>query len=196
MLDDFECPDTSCKYNFLLDTTVFNRLAEHSDWLSILEKSLALGFHYYKTVNQDYELSGRGAKTYDRNCIPHVDISESFKTKMPLFDEVKERLNLKRLSSIASLMRNHWIVDGSYRLLDDTSEIGVMTDEIFQFNEKLRAKKPFAQHYDAMSAEAAMYHNCFLVSDDDDLRDIVNKYFPQRAIPTQDLIALVLSLSD
>ena len=95
MLDDFECPDKSCKYNFLLDTAAFNKLAEHSDWLSILEQSLVLEFHYYKTANQDFELMGQGAKTYDKDCIPHVDISESFKAKMPLFDEVKERLKVK-----------------------------------------------------------------------------------------------------
>lgn len=194
--DNYKEPDSDCKYNFLFDTTVFNRLAEHSDWLSIIEQSLNLGFHYYKTANQDDELSGRGAKTYDINCISHVKISDSFRAKMLIFDEIKKCLEIKRLSSIANLMSNHWLGDGTYRILDDTSKVGIMTKEIFLFNEELRKQKPFAQHYDAMSAEAAMYHNCFLVSDDGDLRDIVNKYFPQRAMSTQELVELVQSLLD
>ena len=66
-----------------------------------------------------------------------------------------------------------------------------MTEELLAFNEKLRQRKPFAQHYDAMTAEAAMYHGCYLVSDDNDLGNIVNKYFPQKAIQTKDLIAII-----
>ena len=68
-----------------------------------------------------------------------------------------------------------------------------MTKEILQFDEKTRAEKPFAQHYDAMSAEAAMYHGCYLVSDDKALRSMVNKYFPQKALRTKDLIDLIQS---
>mgnify|MGYP000378087214 FL=1 len=192
-LDDFEEPNPNCPYNYLLDSVAFNRLAEHRDWITLAEKSLELGFHYYKTANQDYELSGCGAKTYDANCVPHVKITDSFRAKMLIFDEVMERLKVKRLSSIASLMANHWVLDGTYRLLDDKSRVGEMTKEILQFDEKTRAEKPFAQHYDAMSAEAAMYHGCYLVSDDKDLRNMVNKYFPQKAIRTKDLIDIIQS---
>ena len=187
----FEEPDRNCKFNYLLDTTAFNRLAEYGDWLELAEKSLALGFHYYKTANQDYELSGRGAKTYDKNCIPHVNLSESFKAKMPIFDNIKDRLKIKRVSSIASLMTNHWVLDGTYRLFDDKTRVGQMTKEILEFDEKIRQKKPFAQHYDAMSAEAAMYHDCYLVSDDRNLRNMVNKYFPGKAMQTKELIELI-----
>ena len=191
ILDDFEEPNPSCQYNYLLDSVAFNRLAEHRDWICLAEKSLELGFHYYKTANQDYELSGRGAKTYDANGVPHIKITESFREKMLIFDEITKRLKVKRLSSIASLMKNHWILDGTYRLLDAKSQVGQMTKEIFQFDEKTRTEKPFAQHYDAMSAEAAMYHGCYLVSDDRNLRNIVNKYFPQKAIQTKDLIDFI-----
>ena len=193
ILANFEEPDPNCLFNYLLDTTAFNRFADHRDWLDIAEKSLELGFHYYKTANQDYELSGRGAKTYDANCVPHTKITDSFRTKMLIFDEVMDRLKVKRLSSIASLMTNHWILDGTYRLLDDKSRVGEMTKEILQFDEKTRAEKPFAQHYDAMSAEPAMYHGCYLVSDDKALRSMVNKYFPQKALRTKDLIDLIQS---
>ena len=61
---------------------------------------------------------------------------------MLIFDEVMDRLKVKRLSSIASLMTNHWILDGTYRLLDDKSRVGEMTKEILQFDEKTRLKSP------------------------------------------------------
>lgn len=189
--DDFEEPNPDCQFNYLLDTAAVNRFAEYRDWIEIAEKSLELGFHYYKTANQDYELSGRGAKTYDVNCVPHVKITDNFRAKMLIFDEVLKRLKVKRLSSISSCMTNHWLLDATYRILDDKSKVGEMTKEIFQFDEKTRTEKPFAQHYDAMSAEAAMYHGCVLVSDDTNLRDIVNKYFPERAIQTKDLIDFI-----
>lgn len=193
ILDDFEVPDTNCVFNYLLDTVAFNRFAEHRAWIDLAEKSLELGFHYYKTANQDYELSGRGAKTYDANCVPHVIISESFKAKMLIFAEIMKRLRVKRVSSVASFMKNHWILDGTYRLLGNNSvpEVGMMTQEILWPDNGEKAIKPFGQRYDAMTAEAAMYHGCFLVTDDKELGEIVNKYFPERAIRTQELVDII-----
>ena len=194
IINDLEEPNPNCKFNYLLDTVAFNRLAEHRDWIDLAEKSHELGFHYYKTVNQDYELAGRGAKTYDTHGISHPKITDTFKQKMLIFDEIMKRLNIKRVSSIGSLMPNHWQLDGTYRILNDQSNIGIMTDEIFQWNEKKREKKPFFQHYDAMSAEAAIHNNCILISDDDDLRRLVNKHFPQRAIKTCELVEIIRAL--
>ena len=192
--DDFENPNPDCSFNFLLDTTAFNRLAEHEEWLLLFEHSLAKGFHYYKTANQDYELIGQGAKTYDADCIPRPITSESFKEKIPAFNNIKMRLQIKRVSSMASFMRNHWILDGTYHLVDNKSAIGTMTQEILDANQKLREKHPFAQHYDAMTAEAAIYNHCILVTDDRKLRNIVNKFFPQRAVQTKDIVELIQSL--
>ena len=193
--DDYEEPNPNCIFNYLLDTTAFNRFVEHEDWLCLAEDSLEKGFHYYKTANQDYELAGRGAKTYDRNGVSHIKISDNFKKKMQEFPKVMARLKVKRVPSVASLMKNHWLLDGSYRILNLSTKEGNMANEIFHFNEELRREKPFAQHYDAMSAEAAMHYGCYLVSDDKDLRNIVNKYFPKKAISTKDLIDLIQMLS-
>ena len=183
-------------YNYLLDTTAFNRFAEHKNWLEIAKKSLTLGFHYYKTVNQDYELHGRGAKTYTANGIISHPVTEQFRQKMLSFDEIQKQLEVKRVSSIASLMPNHWILDGTYRILHTNSDRGVMTRKILDFNEKLRKKYPFAQHYDAMGAEAAIYNHCTLVTDDSDLKDMVNESFPSGAIATKELVELIEKLLD
>lgn len=185
---NFEEPNYENKFNYLLDTTVFNRLAENENWLLTVMSSLEKGFRYYVTANQYRELHGVGAKSYDHYGVPHVHISDAFRKKMDLFDDIINRLQVKRLSSIANNMVNHWILDGTYRILDDAAPCGKMAEEILAFNEKLRQQKPFAQHYDAMTAEAAIYHGCTLVSDDKDLCIIVNKYFPKRAIETRELV--------
>ena len=113
---------------------------------------------------------------------------------MLIFDEIMKRLKVKRVPSIGRLMPNHWSLDGTYRILDDKSDISEMAEDIFQWNEKKREKQPFFQHYDAMSAEAAIHNNCVLISDDDDLRFLVNKHFPQRAIQTCELVEKIRSL--
>ena len=70
ILANFEEPDPNCLFNYLLDTTAFNRFADHRDWLDIAEKSLELGFHYYKTANQDYELSVVEQRPMTRTVFP------------------------------------------------------------------------------------------------------------------------------
>ena len=192
-LNDVKVPDKENIYNFLFDTTVFNRLAEHEDWLILLEKSLRLGFQYYKTVSQDYELDGRGAKTYPENISSKKTFSKDFIEKMKQFDIIKERLQIQCVSSCATLMHNHFILDGTMRLPDDNAEETHMVKSILGFNEKLRKKHPFAQYYDMLTAEAAIVNKCVLVSDDTDLRNLVNEDFPAQAISTQELITLIRS---
>lgn len=191
-IENFAVPNAENPYNYLLDTTVFNRFAENESWLEIAIRSLSFDFCYYKTANQDYELSGQGAKTYDANCVSHPHLSEKFLQKIPVFMKIEKQLYVKRVSSMASLMTNHWVLDGTYHIYDDKSGAGILTKKILEFNEKLRKKHPFAQHYDAMTAEAAIYNHCILVTDDEDLRNLVNEDFPQRAISTEELITTII----
>lgn len=193
MKSDISIPNQNNPYNYLLDTTAFNRLAENADWLELAIRSLEFGFCYYITVNQDYELAGMGAKAYNKDCYPeyYKEPSGAFKEKMQIFPQIKESLKIQQVSSMASLMLNHWGLDGTYHISDNMSKNGQATQKVLDFNEKLRKKRPFAQHYDAMAAEAALYNHCILVTDDDDLRVLVNEDFPSSAIPTKDLIDLI-----
>ena len=126
--------------------------------------------------------------TTDSSVPLDFKISDALKKKIPIFADIQVRLNIKRVSSLASLMLNHWILDGTYRCFDDKSAVGKMTKKIFNSNEKLREKHPFAQHYDAMTAEAAIYNHCYLVTDDSKLKRLVVEDFPSRAITTAELI--------
>lgn len=154
---------------------------------------MPLGFRYYKTANQNFELQGLGTKVYTADAFfpPEFKISDALKKKIPIFADIQARLNVKRVSSIGSFMDGHWLLDGTYRVLDDKSAIGKMTEKIFRANEKLREKHPFAQHYDAMTAEAAIYNYCYLVTDDSKLKKLVVEDFPSQAITTVELIAKI-----
>lgn len=196
MTNDIAIPNQNNPHNYLLDTTAFNRLTENANWLKLATRSLDCGFCYYITANQNCELAGMGVKIYNKKCYPeyYKEPSEAFKEKMQIFPQIKEGLKIQRVSSMASLMRNHWGLDGTYHVFDNMSETGQTVQKIFNFTEKLLKKRPFAQHYDAMTAEAALYNHCILVTDDDDLRMLVNEDFPSSAIPTKDLIDLICGL--
>lgn len=185
-------PDPGNLHNYMLDTSAFNRLADNYDDIDLFIYSKSLGFEYYKTANQNYELGGMGANVYDKDCLPtYYKNSEALERKQPLFNEIKKKLNIQRVSSIASLMRNHWVLDGTYRLWDHKSIEGQVVKKILDLHEKKRVRRPFSQHYDAMIAEAALYHKCVLVTNDSDLMDIINETFPGQAISYDSLIRII-----
>lgn len=187
--DEIGVPDVNNLHNYMLDTTAYNDFANDEQLFALVKSSLLVGFRYYKTANQDKELNGWGAKVYDDDCLPkHFKMSDEFKLKIPRLKEIGVVLEVKRVSSLASLMHNHVILDGTYREYDDTSPEGKLADKILQFNEKLREKRPFAQHYDMMIAEAAIHHSCILVTNDRDLKHLMNVDFPQSAISTTELV--------
>ena len=48
--DDYEEPNPNCIFNYLLDTTAFNRFVEHEDWLCLAEDSLEKELEYCKQL--------------------------------------------------------------------------------------------------------------------------------------------------
>jgi len=198
LLNDTSIPDPNNPHNYMLDTSAFNKLADKYSDLELFIRSKSFGFMYYKTANQDYELGGIGANVYDENCLPtYYKKSEALERKRPLFYEIQEKLEIKRVSSVASLMINHWILDGTYRIWDDHSVEGKLMQKILDFKQdsKKRKKRPFSQNYDAMIAEAALYNDCILVTNDSDLRNMVNEDFLGRAIDYDELIRRINSYS-
>jgi hypothetical protein len=198
LLSDISIPDPNNPHNYMLDTSAINKLADNFADLELFIRSKSFGFKYYKTANQDYELGGIGANMYDKDCIPtYYKKSETLERKRPLFNEIQEMLEIKRVSSVSSFMRNHWILDGTYRICDDHSSEGRLMQKILDFKKysKKREKRPFSQHYDAMIAEAAMKNACYLVTNDSDLRNIVNENFPSRAIEYDEIIRIIDNIS-
>lgn len=178
---------------YMLDTTAYNYINLDSNNLEVLKNSLSMGFCYYTTEIQNLELTGEGAKTYNRDCISERK-KEMPKEQIEELRGINEILKVEVLPEIASGMKNHTRVDGTNRFLSKESLEGKVFMEINSKN-KRQNKRPFAYSHDAIIAEAAIYYGCVLVTDDNELRDTVNSFLECSAISTQELLNIVTECS-
>lgn len=175
--------------NYMLDTSAYNHIIMSDEKINIVKKSVSYGFCYYSTELQDMELIGKGAKTYNSECISETGYIPplDFKQKIGV---VNKELNVQLVPEIASCMRDHSRLDGTVRFLAPDSVEGQVYKEIVSKN-KINGKRPFEFSYDAMIAEAAIHYGYILISDDKALRDVVNSYFSDRAITTDKLLEII-----
>lgn len=172
------------KTSILLDTNAVNTIAKNKDYLKIAEQLKQKGYTFYIIRISEYELNGFGAKVYDKDCIP------SFYKGGPDCDTEKvliegiNKLEIKNIPEMAVLMKNHWILDGNERMED--YQFKECTDKILSLHPETRKVLPFSQHYDAMVAEAALHYHMTLVTDDKQLRHVVNTYAASHAVSTAD----------
>jgi len=185
-------PDRDNKYNYMLDTSAYNHFIQSPEKMNAAKKSISYGFCYYSTALQDMELSGKGAKTYKKDCISISDYSVPLELKQK-FDIIDKELNIKLVPEIASCMMNHTRVDGTNRFMNPNSLEGKLHDIIVS-NNKPGSNRPFAYSHDAMIAEAAIHYGCILVTDDKELRELVNSFIPMRAITTEELMKIINTL--
>lgn len=179
-------PDRKNMNNYMLDTSAYNHIVALPEKLDAVKKSIFLEFCYYSTAIQDMELSGKGAKTYNKECVPII------KKPMPLemiqkFRQLDKELDVKQLPEIATFMLNHFRADGTNRFCDPDSMEGQLYNKIESKN-KYESNRPFEYSHDAIIAEAAVHYGCTLVSDDKELRDLVNATSSGRAITTDELL--------
>lgn len=84
-------PDRSNSNNYMLDSCVYGTLAEDEELFNVLKESVSKKFCYYTTAIQDMEfVEGKGAKTYNKECIPII----------------KNRFFQIRLKSLGKLIKN------------------------------------------------------------------------------------------
>lgn len=178
---------------YMLDTTVYNYINLDINNLEILKKSCSLGFRYYTTEIQNLEITGEGAKTYNRDCVSECK-KEMPKEQIQELRGINEILKVEVLPEIASGMRNHTRVDGTNRFLSKESLAGKVFTEIDSKN-KRQSKRPFAYSHDAMIAETAIHYGCVLVTDDKELRTTVNSFLECGAISTEELLNLITECS-
>jgi hypothetical protein len=189
MTKKYTVPNRENDNNYMLDTSAYNHVIISAKKMNIVKKSVSYGFCYYSTALQDTELSGKGAKTYNGECISetvYIPIPE-FKQKI---DIVNKELDVHLVPEIASCMRDHSRLDGTVRFLAPDNIEGQIYKEIINKN-KINGKRPFEHSYDAMIAEAAIHYGCIVISDDKPLRDVVNSYFSDRAITTDKLLEII-----
>lgn len=186
-------PDVTNNHNYLLDTSAINDIAKNMNDLDLLIQSKMLGYKYYKTTLQVNELNGRGAKTLNSECrFSGRDSSpEWLIKKMPLFEMILDKLEVQRVTSAATLLLNHTFLDGTFRMLEDGDKPTELLSNILNLIDKkpkLKREKPFSYYYDAMIAEAAMYHSCFLITNDNEMFIEVNRLFQGRAVKYADFM--------
>lgn len=172
---------------FMLDSTAYNHIVDSEEYIETARKSIYYGFHYFSTAIQDMELSGQGAKTYNKDCIP-VRKAKMPEEKLEKFAMLNKELQIERLPEVATAMLNHSRVDGTNRFFAPNSFEGKLYELIANKN-KTNSSRPFEYSYDALIAEAAMHYGCILVTDDKELRDTVNSVFKNKAISTETLIS-------
>lgn len=189
MKKEYSVPDKNNQNNYMLDTSAYNHIIQSKEKMEATKRSILYGFCYYSTALQDKELVGKGAKTYNSDCV-----SVSSFVMLPEFqqkiDMVDEELGVRLVPEIASAMRDHSRLDGTLRFLAPDSLSGQLFKNIVSKN-KAGSNKPFAYSYDAMIAEAAINYGCILVSDDEELRDEVNALCPKGAITTDELLEII-----
>lgn len=189
MTKKYSEPDRSNPNNYMLDTSAYNHIIKSVEKINAVKKSIEYGFYYYSTALQDNELSGKGAKTYNRDCIAITNyvIPPEFKERIDL---VNKELNVQLVPEIASCMRDHARLDGTVRFLAPDSLSGQIFKNIVSKN-KTDGKRPFEYSYDAMIAEAAVNYGCILVSNDGALRKEVNLLCSNGAITTDELLEII-----
>ena len=188
MTKKYSEPNRSNPNNYMFDTSAYNHIIESDEKMNAAKKSISYGFCYYSTALQDNELSGKGAKTYNSECISVTDYvtPPEFIEKI---DMVDRELNVQLVPEIASCMRDHTRVDGTNRFIASDSLSGQIYEKII--SQEANVKRPFEYYYDAMIAEATVNYGCILVSDDEKHRDAVNSLCPNGAITTDELLEII-----
>lgn len=161
-------PDKEKFQNYVWDTQSLNQLATDDEMIEQCKQAIASGHRYYIASVQERELGG----VPDRK-MNYQDASAWKKPESRTF-AVMDILGFLRLSCISLFYKNFWILDGSMRILETSGLRIDMFNEIYNNNNNHKR--------DATIAEATIFHDCTLITNDKRLRNKINKYFPGRAI--------------
>lgn len=183
MVRQYAEPDRYNQNNYMFDSCVYGTLAEDEELFNVFKESISKKFCYYTTAIQDMEfVEGKGAKTYNKECIPVIKKPVP-PERIEKFEQINKELNVKWVPEVAVFMCDHARLDGTNRFIARNSLEEKLLQEIMKKNNP-DGNKPFFYSHDAIIAEAAVYYGCVLVSDDEKLRRIVNQFCPGRAITT------------
>lgn len=92
-------------------------------------------------------------------------------------------------------MRDHTRVDGTNRFVSSQSLEGIICEEISKKN-RVDSSRPFAYSHDAIIAEASVHYGCTLVTNDVELREMVNSFVPNGAISVEGLLEIIRKTSE
>ena len=167
-------PNKDNKDNYVFDTNVLEVLAKDVELIKRCTYFIKKGHCYYITDVQGREIVGVPDRTGDYRNNEAWRRPESADAMLSLI----ELLEIKTISCIASLRLNFWILDGSMRVLESAGVCAKMFDSIHNSNKRYIS--------DAQIAEAAIYHDCLLLTNDRRLQKKVTDFFPGRAFSLVD----------
>lgn len=169
--DDCFEPDPTHPLNFMLDTSVINKLAERPEDLRLFTLAKEqLGYMYFRALIQNREVIGmKSDGSFSASVYDPV-----MQSKSPLMLKIIETLPIIRVPYIATLMPFAWILDGTCDLLEDEGKLNEVYYKVFDNNpDNLE---------DAVIVESAMHYNCTVVSNDRDMCKNTNAVFLGRAL--------------
>ena len=182
VLEDCYIPDTNISHNILFDSCVYDkRLVNNPEDVEILKKLTHRGYCYFYTHVQERETSGMPDRklNYKEPWVVNPNLKK--------IENIFKHLEVKRVSCYGHVMYQYFfLLDGTYRLIEgkENPEPRVQMFHAI-FNDNLNHLR------DAIIAEAAIYNNCTFVSVDKRPVNIVNQYFPKRALLYEDFIQQV-----
>ncbi len=177
---DFMEPSRNEFQNYVWDTQALNLLATDDEMIEYCKRVYKVGHRYYITMVQVRELAGWPDRKMNYND------PSAWNMRQNQTFEIMETLDFHRLSCIALLYPDFWILDGSMRILEDSGRRIDMFYDIYNNNNHHKR--------DATIAEAAVYHGCVLITNDGRLKKKVNKFFPKRAITYEEYKDKILAL--
>jgi len=167
--DDCFEPDPDYAYNFMLDTSAINKIAEEpEDFRIITQAKEKLGYVYFRNLIQDREIVGmKSDGTFYEN-------PSTWNKKSQKMGRIIDELPIIRIPYMATLMHNAWILDGTCHILEDEGRLNDVFNKVFNNNHD--------NYEDAVIIESAIRFNCITISNDRAMCENTNAVFPARAM--------------
>lgn len=165
--------------DYMLDTSVLNKLLENPNHIEMCVDSKIHGFAYFITFAQEREIWG----VPDRKVF---EVTPSFLQKRNALENLCVRLGVTKVSCVTVLLHNFCVLDGKMRHLDDCSDTADLFNAIYRNNKNYLR--------DAIIAEAAVANKCTLVTADNKLGKRMKKHIAGQAIFYDEFICRLVSL--
>lgn len=178
-MSDCVTPNINNHNNYVFDTNILNRLAKEPVNIELCNLAVEHGYCFFITDVQIRELNGIPDRTgnYADSCAWRPAENAA------LIFSIIRKLHMEYISCVALLLLNFWTLDGSMRILDDKGPYY----EMFQ---TIHNKNPHHLR-DATIAESTIYNHCKLISNDKRLRNKMNSFFPNSAMPYDEFINML-----
>ena len=166
-----ECyePDVTHNYNFMLDTTAINKLAENPQDVQILKKaSENLGYEYFRCRIQDDEVIGLKS---DGSLHKHFSNENDKSKKMR---NIVETLDIRKISCLAKFVERGIASKGIDYLKNSNGKLFDVFTKVF--NENIDNLE------DAIIVESGIRYNCLIISNDKAMCENTNCVFEGRAM--------------